>query len=228
MFSHLFDFITQLVTNLYLVTGIFGIIFAMALESCCLPIPSEVVMPIAGVMIATHHRLLSLDPSWPMWEKLVIVALAGSLGCLLGSIAAYLIGASGGRPLLLKYGRYILISEHDARRADQFFQRWGNAAAFFSRLLPVVRTYISLPAGIARAPFGSFCVFTFLGSFPWCLVLAYAGARLGQNLGTVSAALRWLTIFVLALAAISIALYIWQHLRARRLEDTGEKKGEEK
>ncbi len=220
MLNHTTDFFTQLVTNIYLVTGLFGIIFAMALESCCLPVPSEVVMPVAGVMVATHSRLPGLNPSWPLWVNLVLVGLAGALGCLLGSIAAYMIGARGGRTLLLKYGRYVLISQHDAERADRFFQRWGNAAAFLSRLLPVVRTYISLPAGIAKAPFATFCVFTFLGSFPWCILLAYMGAQLEKSLGTVNAVLHWLNIVILAIAAISIMLYVWRRLRAKQHDTT--------
>ena len=220
MFTNISDLITQLVTNIYVVTGLFGIVLAMALESCCLPIPSEVVMPVAGVMVATHQPLPGTNPAFPLWGNLALVALAGAVGCLVGSIAAYWIGRQGGRPLLLKYGRYVLISEHDAERADHFFQRWGNAAAFFSRLLPVVRTYISLPAGIAEAHFATFCLFTFLGSFPWCLALAYFGAQLGKSLGTVSSVLHWLNIGILVIAAISIALYIWRRVRTRSDEDS--------
>lgn len=219
MFNNISDLITQLVTNIYLVTGLFGIVIAMALESCCLPIPSEVVMPVAGVMVAAHQPLPGTNAAWPLLGNLALVSLAGAVGCLVGSIAAYWIGRTGGRSLLLKYGRYVLISRHDAEQADRFFQRWGNAAAFFSRLLPVVRTYISLPAGIAEAHFATFCLFTFLGSFPWCLALAYFGAQLGKSLGTVSSVLHWLNIVILAIAAISIALYIWRRMRARSGED---------
>src|SRR5215469_15665900 len=167
--------LTMLITNLYVSTGLFGIVVAMAIESCCIPLPSEIVMPLAGVMIASGKILQGLNS----WEALLFVALAGAVGCLLGSIVAYSIGASGGRSLLLKYGRYVLISEHDAAVADRFFLRWGSATVFFSRLLPVVRTYISLPAGIAETPFLKFCIYTVLGSFPWCLILAFAGYELG-------------------------------------------------
>jgi membrane protein DedA with SNARE-associated domain len=144
------------------------------------------------------------------------VALAGATGCLIGSIAAFWIGATGGRPLLLKYGRYLLISQHDADRADAFFQRWGSATAFFSRLLPVVRTYISLPAGIAKMPFLKFCVFTFLGSFPWCLLLAYVGYVIGDYSGALGPIFRSLDIVVVLALVILVALYIWRHIRNDR------------
>src|SRR5260370_38792784 len=137
----------------------------MAIESCCIPLPSEIVMRLAGVMFVSGKLL----PGSNSLVGLILIALAGAVGCLIGSIAAYGIGYAGGRPLMLKYGRYLLISQHDADKADHFFQKWGSATAFFSRLLPVVRTYISLPAGIAKMPFAKFCLYTFLGSFPWCL-----------------------------------------------------------
>ena len=149
MLAHLTDSLITLITNLYVSTGLLGIIIAMAIESCCIPLPSEIVMPIAGIMLASGKLL----PGTSLGLGLVLVALAGAVGCLIGSIVAYAIGYSGGRPLMLKYGRYVLISQHDADKADAFFQRWGSATAFFSRLLPVVRTYISLPAGIAKMPF---------------------------------------------------------------------------
>src|SRR5437588_2521686 len=154
----------------------------MAIESCCIPLPSEIVMPVAGVMVVSGTIVAGVNPVL----AIILVALAGAIGCLVGSIAAYGIGYAGGRPLMLKYGRYVLISQHDADKADAFFQRWGSATAFFSRLLPVVRTYISLPAGISKMPFSKFCLYSFLGSFPWCLLLAYLGTILGNNLAALS------------------------------------------
>ncbi len=182
MLTQLTDTLTQLITNLYVATGLVGIVIAMSIESCCIPLPSELVMPLAGVMIATSKILQGVNS----WVALLLVALAGAVGCLIGSIAAYGIGYSGGRPLLLKYGRYVLISQHDADKSDQFFRRWGSATTFFSRLLPVIRTYISLPAGISRMPFAKFCLYTLLGSFPWCLLLAYVGYVLGNHLDKLS------------------------------------------
>jgi membrane protein DedA with SNARE-associated domain len=204
--------ITNFVTSLYVHAGLVGILLAMAIESCCIPLPSEIVMPLAGVMLFTGKILSGVS----LLPGLILVALAGSLGCLVGSIAAYGIGYAGGRPLMLKYGRYVLISQHDADRADAFFKKYGSATTFFSRLLPVVRTYISLPAGIAKMPFGKFCVYTFLGSFPWCLLLAYVGTLIGGNLTKLTPIFHDLDIVIIVGVVALVALYIWRHLRNDR------------
>jgi uncharacterized membrane protein len=117
---------------------------------------------------------------------------------------------------MLKYGRYLLISQHDADKADQFFQRWGSATTFFSRLLPVVRTYISLPAGIAKMPFAKFCLYTVLGSFPWCLLLAYVGTIIGGNLTTLSPIFHTFDVVILVVLVVLVVLYIWRHIRNDR------------
>jgi len=184
----------------------------MAIESCCIPLPSELVMPLAGIMIVNGKLLHGTNSL----VALLLVALAGAVGCLLGSIIAYIIGYTGGRPLLLKYGRYLLISQHDADKADQFFQRWGSETTFFSRLLPVVRTYISLPAGIAKMPFAKFCIYTVLGSFPWCLLLAYVGTIIGGNLATLSPIFHTFDVVILIVLVVLIALYIRRHIRNDR------------
>jgi membrane protein DedA with SNARE-associated domain len=126
-------------------------------------------MPFSGYLVSTGRF------------DLILVAFAGALGCLLGSYVAYFIGASGGRRLLLSYGRYILIAPHEIELADRFFERWGSHAVFISRLLPVVRTFIALPAGVARMRLVPFTIYTLLGSYIWCLVLAWAGMKLGQH-----------------------------------------------
>jgi membrane protein DedA with SNARE-associated domain len=213
LLTHLTDSLTTLITNLYVSTGLLGIVLAMAIESCCIPLPSEIVMPVAGIMLASGKILPGVNPLL----ALVLVALAGAVGCLLGSIVAYSIGYKGGRPLLLRYGRYVLISQHDADKADEFFQRYGSATAFFSRLMPVVRTYISLPAGIAEMPFAKFCIYTFLGSFPWCLLLAYIGTLIGGNLGKLSPYFRAFDIVILVVLVALVALYFWRHIRNDRL-----------
>lgn len=199
--------IFQAISNWYLTTGYLGIILAMALESCCIPLPSEIVMPLAGFFVATHPGQFSL----------VGVGIAGAVGCLLGSLIAYWIGASGGRPLLLKYGRYILISQADSDRADHWFSHYGAPVAFFSRLLPVVRTYISLPAGISRMDIRKFTIFTLLGSLPWTFVLAYVGFRLGPSLkakmsemGTI---FHGLDALIIILILVAVALYVRRHLK---------------
>ena len=212
MLAHLTDTLTALITNLYVSTGLLGILLAMAIESCCIPLPSEIVMPLAGIMI-TSGKILQGTNSF---LSLCLVALAGALGCLIGSTAAYAIGYKGGRPLMLKYGRYVLISQHDADKADRFFLRWGSATAFFSRLLPVVRTYISLPAGISKMPFVQFCLYTFLGSLPWCFLLAYLGEVLGNHLDTLSPIFHSLDIVIAVVFVLLLVLYVWRHIRNDR------------
>src|SRR5437762_2403953 len=212
LLASLTDTLTQLITNLYVSTGLLGIVLAMAIESCCIPLPSELVMPLAGIMIVNGKLLHGTNSL----VALLLVALAGAAGCLLGSIVAYIIGYTGGRPLLLKYGRYLLISQHDADKADQFFQRWGSETTFFSRLLPVVRTYISLPAGIAKMPFAKFCIYTVLGSFSWFLLLAYVGTIIGGNLATLSPIFHTFDVVILIVLVVLIALYIRRHIRNDR------------
>lgn len=210
--SNLTTTLTLLIQNFYASTGLLGIALAMAIESCCIPLPSEIVMPLAGLMVAEGTILKGTNSLL----ALLLVGIAGAAGCLIGSLAAYAIGASGGRPLMLKYGRYLLISQHDADKADAFFQRWGNATAFFARLLPVVRTFISLPAGISKMPLLTFSIYTFLGSLIWSLLLAYVGTIVHANLDALSPIFHTFdAVIVVALVAL-IVLYVWRHLRNDR------------
>jgi membrane protein DedA with SNARE-associated domain len=206
------DTLTTFITNLYVTLGLAGIVVAMAIESCCIPLPSEIVMPLAGVMFVEGKLLAGVN----FWLGIVLLALAGAIGCLIGSIAAYGIGYAGGRPLMLKYGRYVLISQHDADMADRFFQKWGGATAFFSRLMPIVRTYISLPAGITKMPLIKFCIYTFLGSFPWCFLLAYIGTVVGNNLSVLTPIFRSFEVVIIVVLVMLLALYIWRHIRNDR------------
>jgi membrane protein DedA with SNARE-associated domain len=210
--AHITEILTTIITNLYISTGLAGLVLAMAIESCCIPLPSEVVIPIAGLLLAKGQLL----PGTNTLEGVVLIGLAGSVGCLIGSIAAYGIGYKGGRPLMLKYGRYVLISQHDADLADRFFQRWGSVTAFFSRLLPVVRTYISLPAGITKMSFVKFCIYSFLGSFPWCILLAYAGVVLGNNMAVIEPYYKGFEYVIVALLVVLVVLYFWRHIRNDR------------
>ena len=212
MLAHLTDTLITFITNLYMTLGLAGIVVAMALESCCIPLPSEIVMPLAGVMFVEGKLLAGVN----LWPGLVLLALAGAIGCLIGSIAAYGIGYAGGRPLMLKYGRYVLISKHDADMADRFFQKWGGATAFFSRLMPIVRTYISLPAGITKMPLIKFSIYTFLGSFLWCFLLAYVGTVVGNNLSVLTPIFRSFEVVIIIALVILLALYIWRHIRNDR------------
>jgi len=179
--------------------GYTGIVVAMAIESACIPLPSEVIMPFAGYLVSQGR--------FSLWG----VSVAGALGCTLGSAAAYAAGAYGGRPFIEKYGRYFLISSHELDRADRWFARYGMAATFISRLLPVIRTFISLPAGIARVPFGPFLAYAFLGSLPWSWALAYVGMLLGEHWDRVGGVLHSLdVVIVLALVAVA-AWFLWRH-----------------
>jgi membrane protein DedA with SNARE-associated domain len=198
--------LTQMISSWYLTGGYLGIVLAMAIESCCIPLPSELVMPIAGFFVVLHPDRFSL----------VGVALAGGIGCALGSLVAYGIGRAGGRPLLLKYGRYILISQADSDRADDLFARHGNAVTFFSRLLPVVRTYISLPAGIARMDITRFVAYTLLGSLPWCLALAWVGTKVGENSRQLASVFHGLDVVIAAALVAAIVWYVRRHLRHDR------------
>ena len=146
-----------------------GVVLMMAIESACIPLPSEVIMPFSGYLVATGRFGLNM------------VAIAGAVGCLLGSYVAYYVGTNGGRRFIERYGRYVLIAPHELEIADRFFLRWGSHAVFWSRMLPVVRTFIAFPAGVSRMRLLPFTIYTLIGSYLWCLMLAYAGMKLGQH-----------------------------------------------
>jgi membrane protein DedA with SNARE-associated domain len=185
--------------------GYTGIMVLMAIESACIPLPSEVIMPFSGYLVYTGRFQL-------LW-----VATIGALGCNLGSLLAYEIGYYGGRPLVERYGSYIWLSRRELDLADHFFTRWGSATVFFSRLLPVIRTFIALPAGVARMPRFRFHVYTFLGSWPWCLGLAWIGVKLGERWDSDPRLKMWfhrfdaLIVGVILIGAIWFLWSRWQH-----------------
>ncbi len=186
--------------------GYGGILLLMAIESACIPLPSEVIMPFSGYLVHTGRFNL-------FW-----VATFGALGCNLGSLIAYYLGYYGGRPLVERYGSYIFLSHKELDWADHFFARYGDRTVFISRLLPVVRTFIALPAGIARMPQWRFYVYTFLGSWPWCLALAYVGMRLGEKWDTDPRLKMWFHRFdaVIALVLLTgIVWFVWSHWQHR-------------
>ncbi|MEO7715275.1 MAG: DedA family protein [Capsulimonas sp.] len=198
--THLINWVTHLIATL----GYPGVVLLMALESACIPIPSEAIMPFAGALIVT-------EPARGF--NIHVLAFTGALGNLLGSIVAYWVGAIGGRPFLNKYGKYILISHHDMDMADRFFQKYGDITALVSRLLPIVRTFISLPAGIARMNFPRFCIYTFVGALPFCYLLTYAGVKLGEHWHQVHNWLQKADIFIGAIIIVLFGLWVWRHLR---------------
>lgn len=187
-------------------TGLLGIIILMGIESACIPLPSEIIMPFAGYLIFTGRFTL-------LWA-----ATAGAIGCNLGSVLAYEIGFYGGRPLIEKYGSYILMSRHDLDLADRFFQRFGSAAVFIGRLLPVIRTFIALPAGIARMPRLRFHIYTFVGSWPWCFGLAWIGMKLGERWHSDPRLSHWLhrlDAVILVLLIMAVTWFVWSHWKNR-------------
>jgi membrane protein DedA with SNARE-associated domain len=161
-----------------------GVAILMGIESACIPLPSELIMPYAGAM--SHPSVVAALQARYGVEvpefKLIFAAIAGALGCNLGSEIAYLVGAKGGRPAIEKYGRFLLISKHELALGDRWFAQRGEIIILLARMLPVVRTFIAFPAGVARMNRSKFHAYTFIGSLPWCLALGYAGQRLGLEL----------------------------------------------
>jgi membrane protein DedA with SNARE-associated domain len=183
--------------------GYIGIILLMAIESACIPLPSEIIMPFSGYLVFRGEFAL------------FGVGMAGAFGCVVGSVPAYYLGLHGGRPLIERYGKYVLISHHDLDIADRWFARYGDWAIFFSRLLPVVRTFISFPAGVARMNVPRFILYTFIGSFPWCLGLAYIGMKLGENWDTLGVYFHKFDIVIGGLIAAGVIYDLVHHVRKK-------------
>jgi membrane protein DedA with SNARE-associated domain len=180
----------------------------MAVESAAIPFPSELIMPLAGWLLIQEKG----DSGWLVG----LAAFYGALGNLFGSWIAYWISWRGGRPLLLKYGKYVLITREEIDRAETWFNKYGDWVVFFSRLLPVVRTFISIPAGLARMNFWKFSILTFLGSFPWSLGLAYGGFVLGENWEDLRSAMRPFDIPILVIILAAAAWFIYRRVKAIR------------
>ena len=181
--------------------GYGGIVLLMAIESACIPLPSEIIMPFAGYLVFKGEMGL--------W----IVAFMGALGCVLGSIPAYYVGKTGGRNLAEKYGRFVLISKKDLQMADDWFKNYGEIIIFIGRLLPAVRTFIALPAGIARMNMSKFIIYTFVGSFIWCWTLAYIGMVFGEQWDTLKVYFHEFHYVIAGAAVIFIAWYIRRHFQ---------------
>ena len=192
--------------------GYAGVVLLMAIQSACIPIPSEIIMPVAGYALASTQA------------QLILLATLASLGCNLGSIPAYWVGAHGGRPMVERYGRYVLLSRRDLDLADHFFSRYGAITVLIGRMLPIVRTFIALPAGIAKMNQLRFHIYTFIGSWPWCYVLAYVGMKLGARFGTDP---RFKEVFhrfhlgVEAVILVGIVWFVWTHWQNRTGAEAG-------
>ncbi|MBN1677647.1 MAG: DedA family protein [Candidatus Thermoplasmatota archaeon] len=209
---------TSLILNWISDFGYVGIALLMALESACMPVPSEIVMPFAGYLVYQADT----DPLYDgTVMSLVGITLAGAFGCTLGSILAYFVGKHAGRPLILKYGRYVLLRKKHLDLADRWFEKYGEAATFIARLLPVVRTFISLPAGIARMDFKKFVFYSFAGSLPWTAMLAYVGYALGPRWEDIVEFFHGLDALVIAVVVVIVVYYAYK-LRKDGLDDDAE------
>ncbi len=187
--------------------GYGGVLLLMAIESACIPLPSEIIMPFAGYLV--YRGQFTLHGA----------ALAGAIGCIVGSIPAYYLGLYGGRPVIERYGKYVLLSHKELDFADRLFRRHGQWVVLAARLLPVIRTFIAFPAGVARMPMGKFVIYTFIGSYPWCFGLAWVGEKLGEKWHTdprLKAAFHRFDLAIGILLAVGIVWFAWVKLREAR------------
>jgi len=209
MVARIIEFLSGIIVATISLLGYSGIVLLMAIESACIPLPSEIIMPFSGYLVSTGQMNL--------W----LVALAGAVGCVLGSLVAYWVGSNGGRPLIEKYGRYVLVSRHDLDMADRWFASHGEIIVFVSRLLPAIRTFIAFPAGVARMNLKRFIIYTFAGSLPWCLGLAYVGQKLGEKWNKDDTLKTWFHRFdfLIGIAAVLlVGWWIWRHVKHLRTE----------
>ena len=190
--------------SFYHSVGWLGVVIMMTIESACIPLPSEIIMPLAG-----QYLVGSPDN----WGAIFLAGIFGALGCTIGSAIAYWVGALGGRPLVEKYGKYILIRTSHLHHADEFFAKYGEATAFFSRLIPVIRTFIAFPAGVARMNFVKCLIYTFAGSFIWSAALAWAGAMWPPR--EIREAMRPLDVPIAIIIVALVLFFIYRSWRSR-------------
>ena len=210
MINTIIDFLVNFIIQTIDFLGYSGIFLLMLLESCGLPIPSEVIMPFSGFLVALGKM--------NFW----LVTFLGALGNLAGSLLAYWIGSKGGRPLIEKYGKYILISKHDLDLADRWFTKYGNLTVFFGRLLPVVRTYISFPAGIAKMNLKKFSLYTFIGALPWSALFAWLGVKMGNNWEIIRQKLHDFDLAIGIIILLAVALFIYRHFKHQQKDNGSE------
>jgi membrane protein DedA with SNARE-associated domain len=223
------EFIDKIVipflASLYDSVGYVGVMVAMAIESAMIPLPSELILPFAGFLVSdpTQHEPLTSGP-WNFW----IVVIVATIGNTIGSLIGYAVGAWGGRPFLERWGRYLLIRPHEIELADHFFQRYGSATAFFSRLLPIVRTFISFPAGVARMNLFRFIAYSTAGAFIWSTLLIWAGVQLGSRWQDIRHLLQPFDLAIAVLVIAAIVLFVWWRLGmpGRRRLRRGEAEGD--
>ncbi|HYL40994.1 MAG TPA: DedA family protein, partial [Candidatus Binatus sp.] len=209
MLAFIDQIVIPLLNHLYGAVGYLGVGLAMAIESAMVPIPSELILPYAGFLVGDPTQIEPLTHgSWGYW----IVVLVATIGNTAGSLVGYAIGAYGGRPFLRRWGRFLLIRPHEIEAAEAFFQRYGPATAFFSRLLPIVRTFISFPAGVARMPLWKFIAYSTAGALPWSMALVFAGMQLGAHWTDIRHALQPFDMAIVVVFLGLVALFVWWRL----------------
>lgn len=199
--EHILGIVAEWVKHWIQVLGYPGVMAMMAIESACIPLPSEIIMPFSGFLVFEKHMNIHL------------AALSGAFGCAIGSVIAYYAGAYGGRPFVEKYGKYVLIRKRDMDRADYWFSTRGELTVFVSRLLPVVRTFISFPAGVSRMNFGRFVLYSFVGSVPWCYFLAYIGMVLGRNWNSLRSYFHGADAIIGVAVVAMFGVWLYHHLK---------------
>jgi membrane protein DedA with SNARE-associated domain len=203
------EIVIPFLNHLYGAVGYIGVLLAMGIESAMIPLPSELILPYAGFLVSDQTQLEPLTHGvWNFW----IVVVAATIGNTLGSLVAYAIGAYGGRPFLERYGRYLLIRPHEIVLADAFFAKHGAATVFIGRLLPIVRTFISFPAGVARMPLGRFIAYSTAGAFIWSCLLVYAGTVLGGNWVQIRETLQPFDLLIAVVVVAAVVLFVWWRL----------------
>jgi membrane protein DedA with SNARE-associated domain len=203
MIAQILSYVTGFVTQTIDALGYMGVALLMGIESAAIPLPSEIIMPFSGFLAAAGRF------------NLFGLAFAGAIGSVIGSLITYALGYFGGRPLVERYGKYILITHHDLDLAERFFARVGGWSTFIGRLIPVVRTFISVPAGIAQEPLGPFILAAFAGSFIWSYFLAWLGMTLGENWGRLENIFHKFDIVIVLAGITGLAWWIHRHWKHR-------------
>lgn len=202
MIHELIDPVLQMIKDTVAAWGYGGVVVMMAIESANIPLPSEAIMPTAGILVQQGKMDIHL------------AALAGAVGCLLGSIPSYFLGMYGGRPFLEKYGRFLLLKPKELELADKWVDKYGDITFLICRMLPVVRTFISFPAGVLKAHFLMFCFFTFVGSLAWCYFLTWVGIKFGENMEMFVDLWHKFDLAIVIVVLAGLGFYLRHHLKS--------------
>ena len=213
MIAKIIEYLSYFIVSTISLMGYSGVVLLMAIESACIPLPSEIIMPFSGYLVSTGEMNL--------WG----VSVAGAFGCVVGSMVAYWVGMYGGRPVIEKYGKWFFISKRDLDMADRWFKKRGEMIVFVARLLPAIRTFIAFPAGVARMNIPKFIIYTFAGSLPWCLGLAYVGQKLGEQWNKDDTLKTWFHRFDFLIGIVGVLAVVWwirRHIKHSREDEAAE------